>query len=67
MLKEAKQEHDRATAENTIDKLVVYGGSSVGLLKARDHAGDAITNLMHDVKLTFMKHAKLAGPRILGT
>lgn len=61
MLREAKQEHDRATAENALDKLIVYAGSSVGLLKSRDHAEDAINNLVHDMMTIFKKGAKLAG------
>lgn len=66
MLNDAKQEHDRATAENTIEKLVVWSGSSVGLVKTMDHASDVITTLVHEVKAVFLKNAKLAGPRVLG-
>ena len=66
MLNDAKQEHDRATAENTIEKLVVWSGSSVGLVKTMDHASDVITNLVHEMKAVFLRNAKLAGPRILG-
>lgn len=66
MLKTAKQEHDRAIAENTLEKLVIWSGSSIGLVKTMDHAADVINNLVRDVKVILLKNAKLAGPRLLG-
>lgn len=63
---QVKEMHDKATADNTVDKLVVWSGSSVGLIKSIDHAEDMINNLVRDTKLIFQKNMQLATPRILG-
>jgi len=61
-----KEAHDKATADNTMDKLVVWSGSSVGLIKSIEHAEDVINNLVRDTKLILQKNAQLAKPRVLG-
>lgn len=66
MLEKVKQEHDQATKENTLEKLVVWSGSSVGLVKTMDHAADVITDLIRDTKIILRKNAKLSGPEIPG-
>ena len=63
---QVKEMHDKATADNTVDKLVVWSGSSVGLIKSIDHAEDVINNLVRDTKLIFRTNMQLATPRILG-
>ena len=62
-----KDEHDKATADNTVDKLVVWSGSSIGLVNEIQHAEDVVHNMITDVKLIFLRNAKLASqPRVLG-
>ena len=62
-----KEEHDKATADNTVDKLVVWSGSSIGLVDEIQHAEDVVHNMITDVKLIFLRNAKLASqPRVLG-
>ena len=62
-----KEVHDKATADNVVDKLVVWSGSSVGLVKSIEHAEDVLNSLIRDVKLIFAKNAQLAlRPRLLG-
>lgn len=63
---QVKEMHDKATADNTVDKLVVWSGSSVGLIKSIDHAEDVINNLVRNTKLIFRENMQLATPRILG-
>lgn len=62
-----KEEHDKATADNTMDKLVVWSGSSVGLVKNIQHAEDVVNKMVKDVELIILKIAQLAAqPRVLG-
>lgn len=62
-----KEEHDKATADNTVDKLVVWSGTSIGLVKTIQHAEDVVNNLIRDVKMVFLDNAQLATkPRVLG-
>ena len=61
-----KEQHDKATADNTVDKLVVWSGTSVGLIKSIEHAEDVINNLVRDTKLILQRNAQLARPRVLG-
>lgn len=62
-----KEEHDQATADNTLDKLVVWSGTSIGLVNSIQHAEDVVNNLMRDVTRIFLNNAQLVGkPRVLG-
>ena len=62
-----KEEHDKATADNTVDKLVVWSGTSIGLVNTIEHAEDVVNNLMRDIKIIFKDNAQLAAkPRVLG-
>lgn len=61
-----KEEHDRATADNLVEKLVVWSGSSVGLINSMKHAEDVVNHLIRDVKVILLKNAQLAKPRVLG-
>lgn len=62
-----KEEHNQATADNTLDKLVVWSGTSIGLVNSIQHAEDVVNNLMRDVKIIFLNNAQLVGkPRVLG-
>ena len=54
-----KQEHDKATADNLVDKLVVWSGSSVGLITSIQHAENVVNDLIRTVKLVLMKNAQL--------
>ncbi|KAL3142689.1 hypothetical protein ABBQ38_002991 [Trebouxia sp. C0009 RCD-2024] len=55
-----KEAHDKATADHTVDKLVVWSGSSIGLVKNIQHAEDVVNKMVADVKLLFLKNAQLA-------
>ena len=62
-----KEEHNQATADSTLDKLVVWSGTSIGLVNSIQHAEDVVNNLMRDVTKIFLNNAQLAGkPRVLG-
>ena len=61
-----KEEHDKATADNTVDKLVVWSGSSVGLITSIEHAEDIVNNLVRDTKLILQQNAQFARPKVLG-
>lgn len=61
-----KEEHDKATADNTVDKLVVWSGSSVGLITSIEHAEDIVNNLVRDTKLIMQQNAQFARPKVLG-
>ena len=62
-----KEEHDNATADNTEDKLVVWSGTSIGLVNTIQHAEDVVNNLIRDVQMVFLDNAQLATkPRVLG-
>lgn len=62
-----KEEYNQATADNTVDKLVVWSGTSIGLVNSIQHAEDVVNNLMRDVKMIFLNNAQLVGkPRVLG-
>lgn len=62
-----KEQHDKATADNTVDKLVVWSGTSIGLVNTMQHAEDVVNNLIRDVKMVFLDNAQLAAkPRVLG-
>ena len=63
---QVKEQHDKATADDTVDKLVVWSGTSVGLIKSIEHAEDVINNLVRDTKLILLRNAQLARPRVLG-
>ena len=63
---QGKEQHDKATADNTVDKLVVWSGTSVGLIKSIEHAEDVINNLVRDTKLILQRNAQLARPKVLG-
>lgn len=55
-----KEEHDKATADNTVDKLVVWSGTSIGLVSTIQHAEDVVNNLVRDVKIVLLDNAQLA-------
>lgn len=62
-----KEEHDKATADNMVDKQVVWSGTSIGLVNSIEHAEDVVTALISDVKRIFLQNAQLvAQPRVLG-
>lgn len=61
-----KEEHDKATADNTVDKLVVWSGSSVGLITSIEHAEDIVNNLVRDTKLILQQNAQFVRPKVLG-
>lgn len=61
-----KEEHDKATADDTVDKLVVWSGSSVGLITSIELAEDIVNNLVRDTKLILQHNAQFAGPKVLG-
>lgn len=61
-----KEEHGKATADNTVDKLVVWSGSSVGLITSIEHAEDIVNNLVRDTKLILQQNAQFARPKVLG-
>lgn len=61
-----KEQHDKATADDTVDKLVVWSGTGVGLIKSIEHAEDVINNLVRDTKLILLRNAQLARPKVLG-
>ena len=61
-----KEEHDKATADNTVDKLVVWSGSSVGLITSIEHAEDIVNNLVRDTKLIMQQNAQVARPKVVG-
>lgn len=61
-----KEEHDKATADNIVDKLVVWSGSSVGLITSIEHAEDIVNNLVRDTKLILQQNAQFARPKVLG-
>ena len=63
---QVKEQHDKATADNTVDKLVVWSGTSVGLIQSIEHAEDVINNLVRDTKLILQQNALLARPKVLG-
>lgn len=63
---QVKEQHDKATADKTVDKLVVWSGTSVGLVKSIEHAEDIINNLVRDTKLILLQNAQLARPKVLG-
>ena len=55
-----KEEHDKATTDNEAEKLVVWSGSSVGLVTSIEHAEDVVNNLVRDARLILLKNAQLA-------
>ena len=57
---QVKDEHAKALADNTVDKLVVWSGTSVGLIKSIEHAEDVVNNIVKDCKLILQKNAQLA-------
>lgn len=62
-----KEEHDKATADNVVDKQVVWSGTSVGLVNSIEHAEDVVETLMRDFKSAICQAAKLfAEPQVLG-
>ena len=62
-----KEEHDKATADNLTDKMVVWSGSSVGLIKSIDHAEDVVTKMVRDVRSILVRNAEVAmKPQTLG-
>lgn len=62
-----KEDHDKAAADNIVDKLVVWSGSSIGLVTSIQHAEDVVNKMLTDVKLIFLNNAQLATkPRVLG-